>query len=100
MQNLPPFVYARAFWEALSLAVAGLLGLLAFLGYVDASWAVPATVILTWILGFLRMFNIEPELRERLLDQKLKRAEALLAEASRVRNDMLDYKKSAKSSKK
>ena len=65
--NLPPFVYAKAFWEALSLAAGGALALLAFFGVVDPSWAVPTTVIATWIFALLRMFGIVPELRLRAL---------------------------------
>jgi hypothetical protein len=88
--NLPAPFYARAFWEAVSITLAGVLALLAFLGYVNPEWAIPASVILTWVLGLLRMFGIEPELRARLLEKNLRRIEALLQEAAIVRNDLLD----------
>lgn len=74
--NLPPFVYAKAFWEALSVALAGLFALLAFFGVVDSSWAVPAATIAAWFYSLLRLFGVEPELRARatlLETQKLLR---------------------------
>lgn len=69
--SLPPFVYTKAFWEGLSISVAGLLALLAFFGVVDASWAVPSAAILSWVYGLLRMFGIEPELRAEALVKEL-----------------------------
>ena len=92
--NLPPFVYAKAFWEMLSLLIAGLLGLLAFFGYIDPNWAVPATVILSWILALLRMLNIQPELKLKFLNERLKKAEALLRESAVLRNDLMGLKDS------
>jgi len=86
--NFPPFVYAKAFWEAVTTAVAGLLALLAFLGSIDPSWAIPAAVMLTWIYAFLRMFGIEPELKAQALvkelEAKLALADHRLANVSRV----------------
>lgn len=73
MINLPAPFNTKAFWETLSTAVAGLLALLAFLGVVDPSWAVPAAVLSTWVFSFLRLFGVEPELR----------AQALLADLER-----------------
>lgn len=93
--NLPPFVYAKAFWEALSLAVAGVLAMLAYFGHVDPEWAVPATVILAWLLAFLRMFGIQPELMAKALESRLNRAERLLQESQRLRNDLLDESQKA-----
>lgn len=78
MNSLPPFVYAKAFWEGLALAVSGLLALLVFAGKVDPSWAVPAGVISTWIFSLLRMFGINPELRAQALVQELEQRLAVL----------------------
>ena len=63
--NLPPFVKSLAFWTALSWAVAGVLGLLVYFQVVPATWGLPATFILTWLLALLNMFGINPELRYR-----------------------------------
>lgn len=76
--NLPPFVFARAFWEGVSFLLAGVLALLAYFGYVDPSWAVPASVILTVILGVLRMFGIQPELQFKVAMEELKALKARL----------------------
>jgi hypothetical protein len=76
--NLPPFVYTKAFWEAATTAVAGVLALLVFLGYLDASWAVPAAVMLTWVYSFLRLFGIQPEVRQAQLEARLESAERRL----------------------
>lgn len=97
--NLPPFVYTKAFWEALSIFLSGLLALLAFFGVVEAEWAIPASAISAWIFSLLRMFGITPELQARLLDRKLSRAEKLLEQAAIYRNDLVDYKASQKSAK-
>lgn len=99
MQNLPPFVYAKAFWEGLSIALSGLLALGVFFGWFDASWALPATVISSWIFALLRMFGIHPELMLKTLEGRLRRAEALVEEAARVRNDLLGFQKSGRSLK-
>lgn len=100
MNQLPPFVYAKAFWEALSAFVAATLALLAYFGYVNPDWAVPVSAISAWVFGLLRMFGIEPELRARVLAAKLERAEKLLTEAQVVRNDLLGLSRSAKDAKK
>lgn len=73
MNNLPPFVYSKAFWEAATTVVASVLALLAFFGRIDPTWAVPAAVLLSWIFSLLRLFGIEPELRARALVEKLER---------------------------
>ena len=70
--NLPDFVYTKAFWEAVSVTVSGLLALLAFFGKVDPSWAVPAATISAWIFALLRMFGIEPEVRMKELERELR----------------------------
>ncbi len=69
--NLPDFAKTKAFWEAVSLAVAGLLALLVFFGKVDASWAVPSAVIFAWVTALLRMFGIELEIRVKALQAEL-----------------------------
>lgn len=68
--KLPEFVYAKAFWEFVSITLAGVLGLLAFFNVVDASWAIPSAAILTWVLGLLRMFGVEPELLAKRLKEQ------------------------------
>ena len=75
--NLPPFVYSLKFWESATFMVAGVLALLAYFGVVDPAWAVPATALLAWVLAFLKMFGIEPELRAKML---LERYEKLIGE--------------------
>jgi hypothetical protein len=69
--NLPDFLKTKAFWEAVSLIVSGLLALLVFFGKVDAGWAIPSAVILTWVTALLRMFRIELELQVKALKSEL-----------------------------
>jgi hypothetical protein len=69
--NLPDFLKTKKFWEAVSLAVSGLLALLAFFGKVDASWAVPSAVIFAWVSALLKMFGVELELRVKALQNEL-----------------------------
>ena len=61
--NLPPFVYALAFWEALSYAVAGILLVLYYFDVVPATWVYSAGALLTAALAILKFFGIIPELR-------------------------------------
>ena len=61
--NLPPFVFAKAFWEAFSLLVAGILGLLVFFGIIPSDYGLPVGTVLALILSILRFFKIDPELR-------------------------------------
>lgn len=61
--TLPPFVYSKAFWTALSFALAGILGLLAYFQVIPAEWALGGGVILTWFLAILNLLGINPELR-------------------------------------
>lgn len=82
MNNLPPFVYSKAFWTALSFAVAGVLGLLAYFEVVPVSWAIGGEVILAWILALLHMFKIEPELKAKAL---LEEVRALKSEVAGLR---------------
>lgn len=70
--NLPDFVYRKAFWEAFSLGVSGLLALLAFFGKVDPSWAVPGAVISGWIFSLLHMFGIDPAVRVAQLEEEVR----------------------------
>ena len=61
--NLPPFVYAKAFWEALSWFLGGALALLAYFGLVSAEWALAPAALLSLFLSVLKWFDIEPELK-------------------------------------
>jgi len=70
--NLPPFVYALRFWEAVSFIAAGVLGLLAFFAVIPVAWAVGAGVILTAILAVLKFFGVTPELQLRAFMRGLK----------------------------
>ena len=63
--NLPPFVYAKAFWNAISLILAGVLALLVFFGVIPAIYALPAGAIYSFIVAVLQFFNINPQLKER-----------------------------------
>lgn len=63
--NLPPFVYAKAFWNAVSLILAGAFALLVFFGVLPADYAIPAAGIYSFILAVLQFFKIVPELRAR-----------------------------------
>ena len=71
--KIPPFVYAKAFWEALALLLAGVLALLAFFAVIPASFAFGAGAILAAILSVLKAFDIVPELRDKgILPPKFK----------------------------
>ncbi len=61
--NLPPFVYSKAFWTALSYLVAGVLALLAFFGVIAPEWALGPAAVLALFLAVLKWFDIVPELR-------------------------------------
>ena len=63
MNNLPPFVYAKAFWTAVSWALAGVCGLLVYFGVLPPQFGWPAATILAGILSVLNFFGIVPELR-------------------------------------
>ena len=76
--NLPPYVYSKAFWEAISLLVSGLLAVLAHFGVVPTEWAVGSAVVLMVILGILRVFQIEPELRAKALEREVRELKARL----------------------
>ncbi len=65
--KLPPFVYAKAFWKAISLVIAGVLALLVFFGIIPADYALPAAAIYSFILAVLLFFKINPELRAKAL---------------------------------
>lgn len=60
--ELPPFVYALAFWEALSWVGAGVLALLVYFRKVDSRWALSAGAILSVILAVLKFLGVVPEL--------------------------------------
>lgn len=63
--TLPPFVYVKAFWTALGLAVSGVLGILYVFGVVPLTWVVAPAAITSMFLTVLEFFNIEPQLRAR-----------------------------------
>lgn len=63
--KLPPFVFAKKFWEGVSLLAAGGLLLLNFFGLIPDALAISAGVILTSILAVFRFFGITLELRSR-----------------------------------
>lgn len=63
--NLPPFVYVKAFWEALGFAVSGVLGILYVFGVVPLEWVVAPAALTSAFLAVLSFFNIEPQLRAR-----------------------------------
>lgn len=61
--QFPPFFYSKAFWTALSYAVAGILGLLAMFGVISPEWALTPAALLALFLAVLKWFDVEPELR-------------------------------------
>jgi len=63
--KLPPFVYAKSFWLAVSLLASGALALLVFFGVIPADYALPAGAIYVFILAVLQFFKINPEIRAR-----------------------------------
>ncbi len=63
--KLPPFVYAKAFWEALSFLIAGVLAVLAFFGVIPANFVYGSAAILAAFLAVLKFFGVNPELRAR-----------------------------------
>lgn len=65
MTGLPPIFYSLKFYEAIAFLVAGVLGLLVLYGKIPPENALTPAAILAWIIAFLRMFGIVPELRAR-----------------------------------
>lgn len=61
--QLPDLFKVKAFWEALSFLIAGLLGVLFLLGVVPATWVIAPAVLLSLFLTVLKWFDIEPQLR-------------------------------------
>lgn len=61
--KFPPFFYVRKFWEAVSLVLAGVLGLLVVFKVLPTEYAVSAGTLLAWILAILNFFDIDPEFR-------------------------------------
>lgn len=61
--NLPPFVYKKVFWEALSYIVAGVLWLLVMFGVISTEWALGPSAVLAVFLAVLKWFDIEPQFR-------------------------------------
>jgi hypothetical protein len=61
--KLPSYVYAKAFWEAVSYVVAGVLALLVYFGVLPTDYLYSVGAVLTGLLGVLRFFRITPELK-------------------------------------
>lgn len=74
--NLPPFVYAKAFWEAVSLLIAGILALLVYFGVLPADYGLGSGVILMFLLAVLRFLKIEPELKAKVTERKVEKLDA------------------------
>lgn len=64
--QLPPFVFAKAFWEALSFAVSGVLALLVFFQVIPAQYGLSAGALLLIFLAVLKFFGINPELKAKV----------------------------------
>lgn len=63
--NLPPFVFSKAFWTAVSWLVAGIFGLLIYFGILPEQFGWPAGTILTAILAILKFFDVNPEVQNK-----------------------------------
>lgn len=63
--NLPPFVYAKAFWQGVSLVIAGALALLVFFEVLPPQYLYGAAAVYAAIEAVLKFFGITPELRAR-----------------------------------
>lgn len=61
--NVPPVLKSLKFWESLSYLAAGVLGLLVLWGKLPPEDALAPAAILAWIVAFLKMLGITPELR-------------------------------------
>lgn len=91
--NLPEQFYSKAFWEAVSVFLSGLLGLLVFLGYLNSEWAIPASAILAWAFAALRLIGVEPELRLRKLVAEVEQELFVLREARALKAAEVPAKK-------
>lgn len=63
--NLPDYFYSKAFWESISLSAAGLIGLLVTAGMLPVEYLVPSATILAGVLGFLKFFDVDPQVKAR-----------------------------------
>lgn len=61
MFNFPPFFYVKAFWESLSLVLAGLSGMLYVLGLIPVEYVVGSAALLSWFLAVLRLLGVDPK---------------------------------------
>lgn len=61
--KLPKFVYALAFWKALSWFLAGSAALLVYFGVLPETYLWSAGIILSGILTALNLIGIAPELK-------------------------------------
>ncbi len=82
--TLPDFFKQIKFWEAVSLALSGLLALLAFFGKLDPAWAVSSAVVFAWISALLKMFGVELEFRLRAEVARLRGEVSSLRESLRA----------------
>jgi len=64
-ENMPPFVYAKKFWEAVALVLAGADALLVYFGVLSEMYLYGGAAILAFIYAVLNFFGIVPELRAR-----------------------------------
>lgn len=97
--NLPAPFNTLSFWKSATFALAGVLALLGYLGYVPEDFVYSAETLLAFALAVFQFFNIEIEERARLAAANLERTKQLLNEASRIRNDLLDVKTSREAAK-
>lgn len=67
MKKLPPFVYAIAFWRAISMLAAGVLALLVYFNVIPLDYALTPAAILAFIQAVLQFFKINTELKMREL---------------------------------
>ena len=63
--TIPEIFKVKAFWEALSFVLAGLLGLAVVLGKLPPEDALTPATILAWFLAVLKLFGVAVELRLR-----------------------------------
>lgn len=63
--KLPNYVYALAFWKAVSYLLAGVVALLVYFGILPDAYLYGDAVILTAILSVLNFLEVHSELREK-----------------------------------
>lgn len=63
--NLPPFVYALAFWKGISYVLAGVVALLVYFGVLPDAYLYGDAAILSAIIAVLNFLDVNPELRRK-----------------------------------